>query len=65
MVVLIAGLVFGFVKLLEWRDSEWKKEAEAGCKQITDVAGIKEWQVDDDYNCLFVKDGKIITVKDW
>ena len=59
------GLVIGFAYLINGKESQYKKAAEEGCKQVSELAGVKKWQIDDDYNCLFVKDGELIKVKDW
>lgn len=62
---IVVGGVAGLVWLITYKDNQNKQDADKGCSQIAELVGTKEWKTDSSYNCILVKDGKIITVEDW
>lgn len=64
---LLVGVVFiiwGFVYLYNTKQAGYSKEANATCKQITELVNVKKYEVDENFNCLFVKDGQLQRIKD-
>ena len=62
---IVVGGVAGFIWLIVYKDNQSTQAASKGCSQIAELVGTKEWKTDSSYNCILVKDGKIITVEDW
>ena len=55
VIALIAGLSW----LLIWDSSRDAKDRQAECRQVAEAAQANYWR-EKDYNCLIIKDGRVI-----
>lgn len=62
---VIVGASFGLAWLANTVQDRYDREASEQCAAIASAADVKEYTVGTHYSCVLVKDGKIVTVKDW
>lgn len=58
-ILIVFAIVFGFISLIVWDATRDAHTRQNDCKDIATAAHADSWR-EKDYNCLILKDGKVI-----
>lgn len=64
-ICVVGATYFGMVEAIKSTNYSSQKKADANCSLIAKESGASDWRVDSSYNCIMIKNNKLITVEDW